>query len=130
MAKERRKRTRVDFHFNAVVLLDDRSIPVKCRNLSLQGMLCSSDQAFLEDQPCRVILKLTQEVAGEPVQPVQAEIQGRIVRSTAEETAIEFTLMDLDSFSHLKKLVEYHARDPEKINHELMTTAFFPSAKK
>jgi len=123
MTPERRKRTRVDIHLSAVVSVGDQDLNVQSHNLSLKGMLCSSDQALPEHQPCQVTMNLNADPEGEPVQAV---MQGRIVRSTPEETAIDFTVMDADSFLHLKRIVEYHSQEPEKINHELLTTAFSP----
>jgi hypothetical protein len=126
MSPERRKRTRVDIHLNAVVLIDDRSIEVETYNLSLKGMLCSPDQAFAENQSCQVTMSLNPDPESEPVRAV---MQGRIVRTTPEETAIDFTVMDADSFLHLKRIVEYNSGEPEKINHELLTSAFTPAAE-
>ena len=124
MSPEHRKRTRVDIHLQAVIVVDNRNIDVESHNLSLKGMLCSPNQAFADNQPCRVILSLNADPEGPPVQAV---MEGHIVRATPEETAIDFTVMDADSFLHLKRIVEYHTREPEKITHELLTTAFSPA---
>lgn len=122
MARERRKRTRVKCRFDVAVSVNNRETRVLTRNLSLKGMLCSPDKAFREGELCRVVLNLTQEK--EP-NPYRAVILGRIVRASAEETAIDFNLMDAESFFHLKKIVEYHAQEPERIARELLTAAFF-----
>jgi hypothetical protein len=124
MSPERRRRTRVDIHLQAEVEVSGRSIEVESHNLSLKGMLCSPDEALVENQACRVILSLNADPEG---QPVQAVMEGRIVRSTPEEAAIDFTVMDADSFLHLKRIVEYHTQEPEKITHELLTSAFPPT---
>lgn len=121
MARERRKRTRVKFRFEAVVRIDNQEVRVQSRNLSLKGMLCNSDKIFQEGQLCRIILNLTHENEAEPVRAV---ILGRIIRTNSEETAIDFNLMDAASFFHLKKIVEYHAQEPERITRELLTAAF------
>jgi hypothetical protein len=123
MARERRKRTRVKFRFEATVAVDNQSVRVQSRNLSLKGMLCSTDKIFQEGQVCRVILNLTQEEA----EPVRAVILGRIIRSVPSETAIDFNLMDAESFFHLKKIVEYHSQEPDRITRELLTAAFSPN---
>jgi hypothetical protein len=69
-------------------------------------------------------LNLTQE--NEP-EPVRAVILGRIIRTNSEETAIDFNLMDAESFYHLKKIVEYHCQEPERITRELLSAAFSPN---
>lgn len=121
MSRERRKRTRVKFRFEAVVAVDNKEIKVQTRNLSLKGMLCNSNKAFREGQVCRVILNLAQE--NEP-KPIRAVVHGRIIRTDPKNTAIDFNLMDATSFFHLKKIAEYHAQEPERITRELLTAAF------
>ena len=126
MSQDRRRRTRVDFQFETVVTVDNREVKVHSHNVSLKGMLCSSDNIFQADQLCRVTLNLTPQSEGEPI---QATIHGRIIRTNPLETAIEFTLMYAESFFHLKNIVESHAREPERIAQELLTAAFLPPDK-
>jgi len=121
MAPDRRKRTRVKFNFETTVTVDNREVKVQSHNLSLKGMLCSSDTIFQEDQDCRVTLNLTPQSEGEPI---QATLHGRIIRTNPIETAIDFTLMDAESFFHLKNIVESNAREPERIARELLNAAF------
>ncbi|MFZ5452816.1 MAG: PilZ domain-containing protein [Thermodesulfobacteriota bacterium] len=121
MSRERRRRTRIKFRFEAVVAVDTQEIKVQTRNLSLKGMLCNSDKVFYEGQVCRVILNLTQD--NEP-EPLRAVVHGRIIRTDPENTAIDFNLMDATSFFHLKKIVELHAQEPDRITRELLTAAF------
>jgi hypothetical protein len=101
MKRERRRRTRVKFLFEAAVAVDSQEVKVLTRNISLKGMLCNSDKIFQDGQVCRVTLNLTQE--NEP-EPVRAVILGRIIRTNSEETAIDFNLMDAESFYHLSLL--------------------------
>ena len=126
MGRERRKRTRVKFRFEVVVTTDNQDVRVQSRNLSLKGMLCSSDRIFQENQPCRVTLNLTPNNEEESIRAV---VHGRIVRTGPEETAIDFSVMDAESFLHLKNIVELHATDPGKITRELLTSAFSPYIK-
>ena len=123
MGKERRKRTRVKFSIEVVVTVDNLNVRVQSYNFSLKGMLCSSNRLLQENQPCRVTLNLTQESKEEPIRAV---IHGRVVRVSPEETAIDFSVMDTESFLHLKKIVELHAGEPERITRELLTSAFSP----
>ncbi|MHB8067530.1 MAG: PilZ domain-containing protein [Desulfobaccales bacterium] len=126
MGQDRRKRTRVEFKFETLVTVDNQEVRVNSHNLSLKGILCSSDSIFQADQLCKVTLNLTPESEGEVI---QATIHGRIIRTNPIETAIEFTLMDAESFFHLKNIVECHSREPERIAQELLTAAFLPPAK-
>jgi len=123
MGKERRKRTRVKFSIEVVVTVDNLNVRVQSYNFSLKGMLCSSNRLFQENQPCRVTLNLTQESKEEPIRAV---IHGRVVRTGPEETAIDFSVMDTESFLHLRRIVELNAGEPERITRELLTSAFSP----
>lgn len=126
MGQDRRKRTRVEFKFETIVTVDNQEVKVNSHNLSLKGMLCSSDSNFREDQLCRVTLNLSPEAEGKTI---QANIHGRIIRTNPIETAIEFTLMDAESFFHLKNIVECHSQEPERIAQELLTAAFLSPVK-
>ena len=121
MSRERRKRTRIKFRFEAIVAVDTQEVKVQTRNLSLKGMLCNSHKAFQEGRVCRIILNLSQ---GNEPEPIRAVIHGRIIRTDAKTTAIDFNLMDATSFFHLKKIVEYHTQEPERITRELLNAAF------
>lgn len=121
MARERRKRTRVNFRIETAVAVDNQEVKVQSRNVSLKGLLCSSNKIFQEGQICRVTLNLTLENQAEPSRAV---IHGRIIRTNPKETAIDFNLMDAESFFHLKNIVECHAGEPERITWELLTAAF------
>jgi hypothetical protein len=123
MTRERRRRTRIKFRFEATVAIDNHEVKVQSRNLSLKGMLCNTNKIFQAGQICRVILNLTQENERESVRAV---ILGRIIRTTPKETAIDFSLMDAESFFHLKRIVEYHSLEPERITRELLSAAFSP----
>ncbi len=126
MGQDRRKRTRVDCKFGTIVTVDNQEVKVNSHNLSLKGMLCSTDSIFQADQLCKVTFNLTQESEGELI---QATVHGRIIRTNPIETAIEFTLMDAESFFHLKNIVESHSQEPERIARELLTAAFLPPVK-
>jgi hypothetical protein len=121
MMRERRKRTRVKFRFETLVTVDNQEVRVQSRNLSLKGLLCSSDQIFQEGQLCRVTLNFAQD---REAKPARAVIHGRIIRTDPKETAIDFNLMDAESFFHLKNIVECHSQEPERIARELLSAAF------
>ncbi len=116
MEDERRRRSRVPVSLEVMLTLDDEEITVSTDNISLKGMLLKAPRQLPVEKLCYVTLTLTPEM--------QAVVMGRIVRSTPEETAIDFVQMDVESFKHLKKIVEYHASDPEKICREILHPAF------
>jgi hypothetical protein len=50
----------------------------------------------------------------------QIHLTGKVVRLLPEGIGIFFEEMDLDSFSHLSKIIEYNSVDPEKVKDELV----------
>jgi hypothetical protein len=55
---------------------------------------------------------------------VEAHIDAVAVRCSDTLAAVEFQEMDADSFYHLRRLVQLHAKDPDDIDTELTTPAF------
>jgi hypothetical protein len=98
------------------VSIRGEKIEVQTLNISLAGMLCMADGHFHKAEQCQVVIKLDPDI--------QITVQGKIIRTSPDETAIAFLSMDEESFLHLKKLVEFNAEDADKIDKELHTPAF------
>ena len=116
MVKERRKRTRVPVGFDINIIFQRKKIKVKTFNISLTGISCTSDPRFLAHEPCEVAISLNTET--------NLIIAGKILRLDKKEAIIAFLSMDEDTFYHLKRLLQYNAADPDKIEKELKDTAF------
>ena len=110
MEKKQRMNTRVSAMFDARIIIDRQEIPIKTWNLSLRGMKCASDSSFKEGKSCRVRFILSPKLS--------FIVQGKLIRVGPRETGVYFQMMDEDSFYHLKRLVQYNADDPDKIDHE------------
>ena len=111
MGKERRARTRVPVKFDVAVNISGQDVPVKTWNLSMRGVQCSPDPLFKQGDTCQVISILSPET--------RVRIEGNISRANENETGIYFSSMDEESFYHLKRLVQYNANDPDRIDSEL-----------
>lgn len=116
MTRERRKRTRVTVGFTINIRSHKKEIKVKTFNISLTGISCTSSPLFRINDPCEVILPLGPET--------HLVIAGKILRLDEKEAIIAFTSMDEDTFSHLKKLLQYNASDADKIEKEIKKPAF------
>ncbi|EPR42344.1 type IV pilus assembly PilZ [Desulfovibrio sp. X2] len=117
MAEEKRTRTRVNLMFGAVVTCNGRDVPVRLNNLSLRGVSCNPDPRLAVGEDCFVRIVLSGSVT--------VRVSGRIVRASAEETAVEFLEMDPESFGHLRNLVRMHAEDPDQIDDEIVSKPAF-----
>jgi hypothetical protein len=111
MKKERRRNTRIAANFEVRVVAGRKVIPLKTWNLSLRGMECPSEACFKQGSACQVKFKLSPEIS--------FSIKGKFVRVSQQDTGIFFASMDEEAFYHLKRLVQYNAANPDRIDTEL-----------
>jgi hypothetical protein len=116
MAKERRKRTRVPVAFDINIIFQKTKIKVQTLDISLTGIRCTSDPLFRANELCEVILILNNDT--------NLVIEGKILRIDGKETIIAFLSMDEDTFFHLKRIMEYNAKDADEIDQEIKNPAF------
>ena len=116
MEEEKRKRTRVPVHIHVSVSLQGKWIDVAAENISLTGILCTADARFRMEDACRIRIRLNPDVV--------INLDGKILRSDRDHTAISFISMDENSFYHLKKLLQYNLVNSDRIDDELSEPAF------
>ena len=116
MDQEKRKRTRVPVHFDVSIKLGKKLIEVQIINISLTGILCTSNRLFQQNAACQAIISLRDDI--------RITIDSKILRVGEKETAISFTAMDEESFVHLRRVVEYNAEDADRIEKEFRKKAF------
>jgi low affinity Fe/Cu permease len=116
MDQDKRKRSRVPVHFYVGIALKGETIQVRIVNISLTGILCTSNPLLQKDEACKVVISLSDDL--------QIVIDAKIIRVGKEETAVSFVTMDEESFSHLKKMVQYNTGDADRIEKEFRQKAF------
>ena len=116
MVTEKRRRLRVPVNFDVSVKLAGKIIEVQIINISLTGILCTSNRLFQPNAACQVILSLSDDL--------KITIDAKILRIGEQETAISFVTMDEESFAHLRRIVEYNAGDADRIEKEFRHKAF------
>ena len=122
MEQDQRRRTRISIQLTVHVRVKDEDVAVTSKNLSLKGLLCTPDPRLPQGELCQVILQL--------VPTLRVVIQGRIIRTSTQETAIDFLAMDEQSFAHLKKIIEYNTGDADRISEELLRPAFIQTPER
>jgi len=115
---EKRKTSRVPFHAEAVVKFLDVVFSGTIDNLSLKGMFIDTEHRVSDKD----LLDITVRLSGTDL---TVNLKGRVIRQTDTGIAIEFREMDLDSFTHLKKIVEYNSDDADNIGDEYYSTIKF-----
>jgi hypothetical protein len=106
---DRRKQFRVGFAAEISIVLKTRD-PLKLegssRDLSLKGIFVRTDKPFVTGTLCSVKIYLTGGI-----EKIELPIQGTIVRQTDTGIGIAFNAMDVDTYAHLKNIVNYNRVD-------------------
>lgn len=120
---EQRNFTRCPVHARTEVRLDNGLLMEgESRNVSLNGMLITSERLLPVGNTCRVALMLHGNVDN-----FRIEMHGQVVRVDEAGIAIEFSQIDLESLEHLRKLVLYNADDADHVQDEIdQSTGLYP----
>jgi hypothetical protein len=116
MNQKERMRTRVPAHFDVSILLNEEVIRAEIINISLSGILCTSNPLFQNNALCQVIVSLSDDV--------QIVVASKISRVSEKESAISFLSMTDECFMHLRRLVQYNSGDADRIDEELHKKSF------
>jgi hypothetical protein len=103
---ERRQFTRVGFS-SAVALTQEAQVTLaELVDISLNGVLVRTPESFVlrADVPCSIGLTLAQEE--------QIAMQARLVHASDCYLGFECLSMDMDSMTHLRRLIELNMDDP------------------
>ncbi len=112
MPDERRRRSRVNTHFDATYHgLTGRTVSLVTENISLKGLLAEPTPHIGSGEQGQVVLTLASDV--------RIETDCRVIRSDGRGVAIEFMEMEPESFLHLRNLVRYNAPDADLIDEEI-----------
>lgn len=110
---EKRKFLRVPFEIKAEIISEGQKFIVDVKDLSLKGLYVKSDHKFELKTP--VDLKI--DLSGNQTN-LSINLKAEVVRVTDEGMGLFFSQMDLDSFIHLRNIVEYNSVDPERVREE------------
>lgn len=114
MIENRRQFTRILFLINAELIVDDITYPVSIHDISLNGALVTAVDSkealkgkfgtlafFLSDNESQVIMNIA------------------VVHEQDNETGLQCNAIDIDSVTHLRRLIELNLGDSEQLNKEL-----------
>lgn len=114
MSSERRHFSRVTFHTAAQLLLDDQSMDVVVLDLSLKGALVRLPAGCRPDKgtPCTFKIKL--DTVGDVIR-----MEMRVTHHEGDYAGLACDAIDLDSITHLRRLVELNIGSSELLDREL-----------
>lgn len=113
---DRRQYSRIAFHSPARLVFPDRGIDVVVIDLSLKGALIRLPAEALLDEDAVCILRIQLDTRGIGD---QISMKVRICHSEGRYAGLSCTLIDLDSVTHLRRLVELNLGDPKLLDREL-----------
>ena len=107
---ERRKYSRVDFATTTLMQLEVDGEKINFQgsscDLSLKGVFISTNNRFALKTKCSIKIYLTGTI-----DKIELLMNGIIVRSDKSGVGIEFDSMDVDTYSHLKNIINYNSMD-------------------
>jgi hypothetical protein len=116
--EERRHFTRIPIDSRAVLVCDDQQWDTLLLDISLKGALIERPQDFPATPGDNCILQMMLEP-----QDVVITMQGSVVHSESTHLGFRCDAIDLESISHLKRLVELNLGDEALLERELTELA-------
>lgn len=110
-----REFTRSAMRFEAEIRAEG-SLPVagKTRDVSLRGLFLKTAERLPMGARCSVRLWLSPEGS-----PAGIEATGTVVRCDGEGVAVEFEVLDQESYQHIRSLVVLNSPNPEEAEAEI-----------
>ena len=114
---ERRHYTRIEFASKATIAQAGHEVSVNLLDISLNGVLIETptDYAIDTNQPVAICITLTGEIA--------ITMQTHLAHSSNEVLGFRCDSIDMDSMTHLRRLIELNMSDPnasERVLDELI----------
>lgn len=112
-SNERRRFWRANFHSGAKLLTDAEEYVVQIEDLSLKGALVSLPEGatIKPDERCRLQVQLAADAV--------IMLWGRVAHIKDRQVGIKGESMDLDSVTHLRRLIELNVGDPVLLEEEI-----------
>ena len=118
ISDDRRHHSRITFHTTAHLLFGDRRVEVKVLDLSLKGALIQlPDAGLLDDAVAGLICQLN--VGLDDAESDQIKMEAKVAHAHGSRIGLLCRNIDLDSVTHLRRLVELNLGDPGLLEREL-----------
>lgn len=117
--EDRRRYTRIEFDGNALVKQDLARYPVHLIDVSLKGALVETppEYSLNVDKPVSLDINLAGDIT--------ITMKARLVHSSSKVLGFHCESIDMDSMTHLRRLIELNMEDPqasERVLEELIAT--------
>lgn len=107
----RRQKTRVLGSYPAKLIVRGAEWPVTTRDISLKGAMLFCEPVPPLGEVCALHIPLSEHIV--------LVIEGTIIRSGAQEAAMQFSEMTPETYQHLLTLVRLKAENADQIENEI-----------
>jgi len=114
MSEERRRHFRISFASAAHLLVKDAEFPVEVLDLSLKGALVRMPEDAMLAVGAACLLRLLLDEGGD-----QICMECTVVHCATGSAGLASTAIDVDSITHLRRLVELNLGDDDLLQREL-----------
>lgn len=111
---EKRQFSRVHFNTTSQLIIENKVCPLKLINVSLKGALFNNLEGVKLAQGTEGILEIKL-----PNSSIKIRQHAKLMHTQEDKLGFQFLASDLESLTHLRKLLEYNTATPEKIKEEL-----------
>ncbi|MBU2872268.1 PilZ domain-containing protein [Colwellia sp. E2M01] len=111
---DRRQFTRILFSIKADITIEEQTYPVSIHDISLNGALVT---AIKSEQSLKGKIGTLHFVLSDQESEVTMNIA--VVHEKEDETGLQCNAIDIDSVTHLRRLIELNLGDSEQLNKEL-----------
>ena len=118
MSEERRRFTRVSFDSNCVIVDGDKTYEAQLIDISMKGALVQVEDTFIFESHKSCDLRI---VLGSST--IEMNVCVKMIHKRDNLIGLYFTTIDVDSLTHLRKLIELNVGDTERTLQELFLWA-------
>jgi len=113
----KRRFTRVKFPIEGQYEFKGEKFPIQIRDISVRGLFIEVLNAPVVGSEISIVIPLIDDAS------ISVYADAKIIRNCADGFAVEFTKIDIDSFTHLKNIIAYHVGDTQKVVKEISDCA-------
>lgn len=111
--ENRRQFTRILFAIDAQLIVDDQKYLVSIHDISLNGALVSHPSVDI------AFVKKIGTLVFELTEGANVEMHVAVMHENAHELGLRCNAMDIDSMSHLRRMIELNLGDDDQLHKEL-----------
>lgn len=112
--KNKRRFSRIQFEYDSVLVVDQQRFPTQIADISLKGALVNKPDDWTVKIGASAVLEM--RLLGSDI---LLRMQLEIAHEKDDRLGIRFVSIDLESISHLRRLMELNLGDSELIEREL-----------